>query len=165
MFKTAKICLMAVGALSLALPCATPAGQGQPRYERTLNELRVARALLQRTNDAQAPNGPDDEVTIAIKNIDGAIAEISKDPGANGKKSNELPRVDSRMPWAKRLAESLKSLDKARQELGKEKNGSGDTGLQAQISDHIDQAHNRIEVAIETINFDYNARDMSTRND
>jgi hypothetical protein len=165
MFKTAKICLMAVGALSLALPSATLAVQGHASYERALNDLRVARALLQRTNDAQPSNGPDDEATIAIKNIDAAIAEIAKEPGADGKKSNEPPRVDLRMPWAKRLAESLKLLDKAQQDCGKEKDSAGDAGLQAQILDHIDQAHNRIKVAIETINFEYSARDMSTRND
>ena len=130
-----------------------------------MDDLRWARALLQRTNEAQALNGSQDEISLTIANIDGAMAEIEKKIGAEGKKPRAVPRIDARMPWADRLAKSLKLLEMAQQDCGTEKENLGDNGLRARVLNQLDDAHTRITVAIATKNFDYNARNLPTRND
>ena len=165
MFRITKMCRFGAMALVLSLPGTALAGQKHPGYMRTMDDLRLARALLQRTNEAQTLNGSQDEVSLTIANIDGAMAEIEKEVGTEGKKSHALPRIDARMPWADRLSKSLKLLEMAQLDCRTEKDNSGDSGLRARVLDQLDHAHTRITVAIETKNFDYNARSMPTRND
>jgi hypothetical protein len=165
MFRTSKICRFGAMALALSLPGTALAGQKHPGYSRTMDDLRLARALLQRTNEAQTLNGQQDEVSLAIGNIEGAISEIDKESAGNGMKRDDSPRFDARMPWAERLSRSFRLLDKAKEDCAKERDNPGDIGLRAQVLDHIDQAQNRIRIAIETINFDYSARSMPTRDD
>jgi hypothetical protein len=165
MFRSSKMCRFGAMALVLSLPGTALAGQKHPGYARTMDDLRLARALLQRTNEAQAVNGSQDEVSLTIGNIDASLAEINQEIGAQGKKPHSLPRIDARMPWAERLARSLKLLEMAKQDCNTEKDNAGDSGLRARVLDQLDHAHTRITVAIETKNFDYNARNMLTRND
>lgn len=165
MFRNSNVCRLGAMALVLSLPGTALAGQKHPGYARTIDDLRFARALLQRTNESQELNGSQDEVSLTIGNIDDVLAEIDQEIGAQGKKSHKLPRIDARTPWAERLAKSLKLLEMAQQDCGTEKDNSGDSGLRARVLDQLDHAHTRITVAIETKNFDYNARNMLTRND
>jgi hypothetical protein len=155
MFRISKVCLFGAMALALTLSCTALAGQKHQAYLRTMDDLRLARALLQRTNQAQNVNGSEDEV----------MEEINKVIGADRKKPHDLPRIDARIQWAERLSESLRLIEMARQDCSKEKDNSGDSGLQARVFNLLDQAHTRITVAIETKNFDYSARDLPTRND
>jgi hypothetical protein len=165
MFRTTKMCRFGALALVLSLPGIALAGQKHPGYRRTMDDLRSARALLQRTNEAQILNGSQDEVSLTIGNIDGAMEEINKEIGADRKKPHALPRIDASMPWAERLSKSLRLLEMARLDCSKEKDNPGELGLQARVFNLLDQAHTRITVAIETKNFDYSARNLPTRND
>ena len=165
MFRITKVCRFGAMALVLSLPGSALAGQKHPGYMRTMDDLRLARALLQRTNEAQTLNGSQDEVSLTIGNIDAAMAEIDKEIGADRKKPHDLPRIDARMPWADRLSKSLKLLEMAQQDCRTEKENSGDGGLRARVLNQLDDAHTRITVAIATKNFDYNARNLPTRND
>jgi hypothetical protein len=165
MFRTSKECVFGAMALVLSLSCTALAGQKHQGYMRTMDDLRFARALLQRTNEAQTLNGSQDEVSLTADNIDAAIAEINKEIGADHKKPHALPRIDPRMPWAAHLSESLRLLEMAKQDCSKEKDNAGDQGLQARVFNLLDQAQTRLTVAIETKNFDYNARNLPTRND
>lgn len=165
MLRTSKMCRLGAMALVLYFPGTMLAGKKHPGYMRTRDDLRLARALLQRTNEAQTLNGSQDEVSLSIGYMDGAIEEIDKEIGAEDKKHHALPRIDARMPWADRLTSSLRLLEMAQQECGTEKDNSGEVGLRAQVLDQLDQAHTRLTVAVETKNFDYNSRNMLTRND
>ena len=165
MLRTSKMCRLGAMALVLFLPGTVSAGKKHSGYMRTRDDLRLARALLQRTNEVQTLNGSQDEVSLSIGYMDGAIEEIDKEIGAEDKKHHALPRIDARMPWADRLTSSLRLLEMAQQECGTEKDNSGEGGLRAQVLDQLDQAHTRLTVAVETKNFDYNARNMLTRND
>ena len=165
MFRITKMCRFGAMALVLSLPGTALAGQKHPGYMRTMDDLRLARALLQRTNQAQTLNGSQDEVSLTIGNIDAAMAEINQEIGADRKKPRDLPRIDARMPWADRLSKSLKLLELAEQDCSTEKDKSGESGLRARVLDQLDHAHTRIRVAVETKNFDYDARNLPTRND
>ena len=165
MFRTSNLCLLGAIALAFSLPGMALAKQKHPGYSRTMDDLRLARALLQRTNEAQTLDGSQDEVSLSISNIDGAMEEINKEIGAGRKKQRALPRIDTRMPWADRLSSSLRLIEMAQQDCSKEKDNAGDQGLQARVLNQLDQAYTRLTVAYETKNFDYDARNLPTRND
>ena len=165
MIRTSKLCRYGAMALVLSLPGTVLAGQKHQGYDRTMDDLRWARALLQRTNEAQTLNGAQDEVSLTIANIDGAMAEIEKETGVEGKKPRAVPKIDPRMPWADRLTKSLKLLELAQQDCRTEKDNAGDNGLRGRVLNQLDDAHTRITVAIATKNFDYDARNLPTRND
>ena len=164
MLKTALLCQSGAIAVLLFLPGTMLAGQRHPGYARTMDDLREARVLLQRTNAVQNVNEGQDEVSLSIGYIDAAMADIYKETGEEGQKPNESSNL-SRMPWAKRLAKSLKVLEKAQADCDSEKDSGGDTGLRARVLDQLDHAHSRLNVALETVNFDYSARNLPTRND
>jgi hypothetical protein len=150
-------------AVLLFLPGTMLAGQRHPGYARTMEDLREARVLLQRTSGVQNVNEGQDEVSLSIGYIDAAMADIYKETGEEGQKPNESSNL-ARMSWAKRLSKSLKILEKAQADCDSEKD-SGDTGLRARVLDQLDHAHSRLNVALETVNFDYSARNLPTRND
>jgi hypothetical protein len=164
MFRITRMGLIASIGLLISIPCATPAAQHHTGYVHTLEDLRMARALLQRANKVSTTDGSQDEVSLAIGNIDGAIAEINKEM-PTGDKQPVAPKIDSRMHWSDRLSMSFKMLDRAMFDCSKEKDNSGISELQSKVLASIEQAHDRIRVAIDTINFDYSARNMDTRND
>lgn len=164
MLRTAQLCQAGAIAVVLFLPGTMLAGQKHAGYARTMDDLREARMLLQRTNAVQNVNEGQDEVTLSIGYIDAAMADIYKETGEQGEKPNGTPRVDARLPWAGRLAKSLKVLEKAELDCDSEKD-SGDTGLRARVLDQLDHAHSRLNVALQTVNFDYTARNLPTRND
>jgi hypothetical protein len=165
MIGSSKLCRFGAMVLVLFLAAASQAGQKHLGYLRTMDDLRLARALLQRANEAQALNDSQDEVSLTITNIDTVIAELDGVARADGKKVRALPRIDSRMPWAERLNEGLRLLERAKEDCRSEKNDAADGGLRARILNQLDQAQTRITVAIETFNFDYSARSLPTRND
>jgi hypothetical protein len=165
MLRSLKLCTNVSIALVLFLSGTALAGQKHLGYSRALDELRTARALLQRTNALKVADTQQDEVSLAIGNIDGAISEISKQITGNGSDPQEIPKVDSRLKWPQRLSQSYKMLAMAKLDCSTEKDKSGDAGLQKKVLDRIEEAHDRIRVAIDTVNFDYTARNMPTRND
>jgi hypothetical protein len=164
MFRIKRMGLIASVGLLISIPCATPAAQHHTGYVHTLEDLRMARALLQRANKVSDTDGPQDEVSLAISSIDAAISEINKEASV-GDKQADAPKIDTRMQWSARLSMSFKMLDRATFDCSKEKDNSGKLELQSKVLASIEQAHDRIRVAIDTVNFDYSARNMDTRND
>jgi hypothetical protein len=164
MFRITRMGLIASIGLLISIPCATPAAQHHTGYVHTLEDLRMARALLQRADKVSTTDGSQDEVSLAISSIDGAISEINKEAPV-GDKQADAPKIDRRMQWSARLSMSFKMLDRAMFDCSKEKDNSGKSDLQSKVLASIEQAHDRIRVAIDTVNFDYSARNMDTRND
>jgi len=165
MLSSSKLCQFGAIALALCLSGTVLAGQKHSGYARTMDDLRLARALLQRPGQEPVISGSEDEVSLTIGNIDAVMAEIEKEIGPDRKKPRALPRINPRMKWGERLTESIKLIEMAKLDCSKEKDGPSEAGLQARVFNLLDQAHTRMTVAIETINFDYNARNMPTRND
>jgi len=162
MAKTLQIPTFAVIALILSLPCLTVAASGHSHSVHALQDLRLASALLQRTDATQPTIDQPDETKLAIDSIEGAIAEINDASIGDGTNKTGIPQVDPRVPRQTRLVKSLELLDKAQQDWSKEREGAGVSGLQARVSAQIDQARNRVRVAIAVVNFDY-SESVSTR--
>ena len=165
MNRTSRLFQFGAMAVALSFSGTALAGQKHPGYLRTMDDLRVARMLLQRTNETKSANPPEDEVTLTVGYIDAAMAEIDKEINVDQKKLHAMPPISPRMTWADRLSESLKLLERAELDCSKEKDGSGNAGLHARVLGLLDQAHTRMTVAIQTKNFDYDARSLPTRND
>ena len=163
MFRITRMGLIASVGLLISIPGTTSAARHQTAYVHTLEDLRMARALLQRADKVSTAEGSQDEVSLAISNIDGAIAAINKEIPASDKQ--QAPKFDARMHWSDRLSMSFKMLDRAMFDCSKEKDNSGKAELQSRVLASIAQAHDRIRVAIDTVNFDYSTRNMDTRND
>jgi hypothetical protein len=164
MFGISKQCSLGVICLLLILPGRSFAGQNHAGYVRAMDDLRSARALLQRSDRIQPVDESPDEVSLTIDNIDRAMKQIDQAIGAASRKSQELPKIDERMTWVERLTQSLRFLDKAELDCAGEKDASANAGLKARVFDLLDQAHTRLSVAIQTVNFDYSSRHLPTRN-
>jgi hypothetical protein len=165
MFSISKFSQWGALAIAVTFCGSAQAGQKHPGYLRARDDLRLARALLQRSNGVDARDNSQDEVSLTITNIDDTLAEIDKETGVERKKPRALPRIDARTAWGDRLSEALRLMEKAEFECSKEKDTAGDAGLPARVAKLLDQGHTRLTVALETINFDYNARNLPTRND
>lgn len=159
-----KMCRLGAVALLLSLASTAQAGKKHPGYIRTLEDLRTARALLERPGRVQDANAPD-EVSLTITNIDRAIDEINQEAAPKNKKQPSAPHINPKMKWGNRLSESLRMVERARLDCAKEKDDAANAGTLARIERLLDDAHMRLTVAIQTKNFDYDARNMSTRND
>lgn len=165
MSRTPYLRPMGLICLLLSLPAGAFAGRNHPGYQHAVDDLRLAQALLQRSNIAPASNGWQDEVSLTMGNIEDAMKEMDTAVVRGHGKPSELPRLDARMPWAERLNQSLRLIERAELDCSKEKDDSGNAGLKGRVFDLLDQAHTRLSVAIQTVNFDYNARRLPTRND
>ena len=165
MLRKAMLCRCGAMAMILFLPGTVLAGQKHSGYARTMDDLREARMLLQRTSQVQAVDGSQDEVSLSIGYIDAAMADIYKTTGEQGEKPSDVPRIDARLSWAKRLSRSVKLLERAQLDCDSEKDSGGNDGLRSRVLDQLDHAHSRLSVALQTVNFDYSARNMPTRND
>jgi ketosteroid isomerase-like protein len=165
MFRTAKLGSLGLICVLLSLPSGAFAGHNHPGYDHAADDLRLVRALLQRPNAAQPANGWQDEVSLTIGHIDMAVKEIEEGVSAGQTKPHNLPRIDPHMTWAERLDQSLRLLERAEWDCTKEKDDAASAGLKGRIFDLLDQAHTRLSVAIQTVNFDYSARNIPTRND
>jgi hypothetical protein len=165
MFSTTKLCQLATMALVLSVPATALAAPKHPGYLRATDDLRFARALLQRNDAAPTTTDAQDEVSLTLASLDRALVGLDQETGTSQKKARAIPRIDPRMPWGERLTESLRLLEKAREECATEKENASDNGLRAELLAQLDQAHTRLTVAVQTKNFDYNARNLPTRND
>jgi len=148
----------------LLVPASAFASHGHPGYEHAVDDLRLAQLLLQRSDIAPAANGWHDEVSLTMDSIGEAMKQMDAAVGG-GRGKSSLPRLDPHMAWAERLNQSLRLIERAEWDCSREKDGSGNAGLKARIFDLLDQAHTRLSVAIQTVNFDYNLRHLPTRND
>ena len=91
MFRSIRFRLITAVGLLISIPCATLASQHHSGYARAMEDLRLARALLQRGNMGSSTDGSQDEVSLAISNIDGAMTEILKEaPGVQ--KRQKIPQ-------------------------------------------------------------------------
>lgn len=163
--KLPSLSLPTLAGLLLMLPASAFASHGHPGYQHAVDDLRLAQLLLQRSNVAPASNGWHDEVSLTMDNIGEAMKQMDAAVGGDRGKPSELPRLDAHMAWTERLNESLRLIERAELDCSREKDGGGNSGLKARIFDLLDQAHTRLSVAIQTVNFDYNLRHLPTRND
>lgn len=155
MTRISKISLFLIIAMVMSLPAAARPASSHSHYVRTLQDLSVARVLLQRTAATQPGKDQPDEVKLAVASIDSAIAEINGASVTNGAPNSDAVQIDARDSWETRLAKSAEMLDRAEQDLSRGKDDSGVEGLQTRVMAQIDQARTRIRVAIETVNFNY----------
>jgi hypothetical protein len=165
MSKLPSLSLPGLACLLLILPGSAFASHGHPGYEHAMDDLRLAQLLLQRSDVAPAGNGWQDEVSLTKDSIEQAMKQMDAAMGGDRGKQSDLPRLDARMAWAERLNQSLRLIERAETDCSREKDGAENAGTKARIFDLLDQAHTRLSVAIQTVNFDYNLRHIPTRND
>jgi hypothetical protein len=117
-----------------------------PAYLHALEDLRHARAHLERPGPARAQVRWDENV--AIRKIDDAIREIKGASIDDGKDLRDHPPVDAALDWPGRLRRSLELLRKARADVNEEEDNDFARGLKRRAVEHIDQAIRFVEQGI-----------------
>ena len=118
-----------------------------PHYLRALSDLRMARAYLH-DNWAWEPVRRDDD--HAIREIDAAINEIKKASIDDGKDLEDHPRIDTQLTPQNRFAKANELLWAAHQDLAKAEDVPQSRGLRDRASQHVDAAHNIVDQAQRT---------------
>jgi hypothetical protein len=141
-----KTVLAMIALLLMVSVCraAEPAPREHPAYLHALTDLRHARAHLQHPDGGQLG----EQESIAIREIDIAIAEIKKAAIDDGKNLNDHPGVDDHLDWPGRLHRAAELLKKAHGDVAEEEDNAFAQGLQHRALEHIDKAHHHVEEAI-----------------
>jgi hypothetical protein len=135
-----------VVALSIAVPMASFAGffGDHPRYVHALSDIRYARALIRRPDQA---NVLQDEQN-AIQELDVATSEIKVAARDDWKPLDDHPTLDANLDRKGRFTEALKVLARAHDDVCKEEDDRKDRGLRNRAVNHLDQAMNYIRQAM-----------------
>jgi hypothetical protein len=120
-------------------PMVVMQGPRHPAYLHALEDLRHARAHLQRPAQMVGIVVAWDEA-VAVREIDAAMGEIVRAAINDGKNLNEHPPVDARMDWRGRLHRTVELLRKAHQDCAQEEDNAFAQGLQRRAIQHIDGA-------------------------
>lgn len=144
-----RICIitMSLAALVLGARVARADQPGRhPAYLHALDDLRHARAHLERPGPARGAVRWDENV--AIHAIDDAIREIREASQDDGKNLGDHPPIDARLDWPGRLQRSLELLRKARADVNEEEDNNFARGLKRRAAERIDQAIRFVEQGI-----------------
>ena len=143
------ILLSSLALISLGCAHAAPREGHHPAYLHALEDLRHARAHLERPAAATMRRAWDE--SIAIHEIDEAIREIKDAAIDDGKNIAEHEPVDARMDWPGRMHRAVELLRKARQDCEHEEDNAEVRGLRDRAIHHIDAAIHHTELGIENI--------------
>jgi len=145
--KKIFIPLFSLVTLGVLAPAAHADQPGRhPAYLHALEDLRHARAHLERPANVTAQTAWDERV--AIGQIDGAIREIKQAAIDDGKNPGDHPPIDAKLDWPGRLHRSLELLRKARADVNEEEDNDFARGLKHRAIERIDGAINFVEQGI-----------------
>ncbi len=136
----------AVLAIGLLLPMGLVA-QRHPGYSHALQDLRFARAVLER-NEGWGRVAADEG--RATGEIDRAIEELRRAAMDDGRNPNDHPPVDMRWEPRDRLHRAMEALDQARDRIGREEDNSSAREWRNRAFRHIDEARRALRHAMET---------------
>jgi hypothetical protein len=117
-----------------------------PAYIHALEDLRAARANIERPAGVTLRTGWDE--SIAIREIDAAIHAIKEASIDDGKDYNAHPPIDAAMGWGGRLHHAADFLKKARNDCMHEEDNAFARGLQHRAIQHIESALGAVEDGI-----------------
>ena len=135
-------------------PLASYAGffGDHPHYLHALSDMKYARNLIQRPDDA---NVMADEHR-ALEELNAAINEISTAAREDWKPVNDHPPVDANLDRPGRLHEAINILNKAQQDLSQEEDDRNARSLRNQALRHLAVARNFVRKAVGDKEFDRN---------
>ena len=143
-----KLCTIAAAALLLPLGMTAQDMRGpHPGYGRALENLRYARALLERGDRGWGPVAADQQ--RATSEIDRAIEELRHAAEADGRNPNAHPPVDANWEPHDRLRRASEALSQARDEISRGEANPGARELRDRAYRHIDDAQRALHHAME----------------
>jgi hypothetical protein len=142
----ALLSLAAVTGCAVTVAPVRPAPARHPAYLHALEDLRHARAHLERPAAVTQRTAWDE--AVAIREVDAAMREIHNAAIDDGRNPADHPPVDVRMDWAGRLHRSVELLRRARQDCAQEEDNPSVRGLQQRAIQHIDAAIAFVEQGI-----------------
>jgi hypothetical protein len=125
-----------------------------PAYEHAIEDLRTARHLLEKPEEANV--AADEEAAVA--EIDRALGEI-KEAAANDWKENFMPpKIDVGWHHHERLKEASRLLQKAKSDISQEEDDGAARGLRNRARHHLDLAIASVDHAMADKSFDTGRR-------
>jgi hypothetical protein len=121
-----------------------------PHYLHALSDLRHARALLHRPEEANVATTDN----VAVREIDRAIAEIKRAAIDDGKDVDDHTPIDTKLAPRDRFQEALELLHKANQDLNYEEDDKKALGWRRLARAHDSKAISYVRWAIRTDHFD-----------
>lgn len=133
--------LLMIFALGVLLTPATitfaDAPGKHPHYLHALADLRYARAHLDKLG---SDDSVDKDSLEAIKQIDGAIADIKAASIDDGKDLNDHPSIDVHLKHVDRFHKALELLQQAQRDVNREEDDPAAQGLKHRSLQHIEDA-------------------------
>ena len=142
-----KLCTITAAALLLPLGMMAQDEHGHEGYGHALQNLRYARALLERGDRGWGPVAADQQ--RATNQIDRAIEELRRGAETKGRDRNEHPRIDANWESRDRLRRASEALSEARDEIGHDEGDRGARELRERAYRHIDEAQRALHHAMD----------------
>jgi len=144
---------MALSALvSIAMPVASWAGffGDHPRYLHAIKDLRTARHLLEKPEEANVKADED----AAIAELDKALGEIKRAAADDWKEDFVPPQIDVNWHHHDRLKEANRLIHKAKDDISQEEDNGSARGLRDRARRHLDLAMGSVDHAMGDKSFD-----------
>lgn len=126
-----------------AAPAPAPTPGAHPAYLRALSDLRFARALLSGwVNPLVAI-----QMQQAVREIEGALNEITTAAISDGKNIDDHPPVDAAWDNRGRLVKAHELLNKAYSDIDERETNPADLGLRSKALGHISRARQDLSEA------------------
>jgi hypothetical protein len=130
--------LLGLGACVVRVAEAPRRAERHPAYLHAIQDMRHARAQLERPAATTAQTAWDENV--AIRDLDAAIQEARAAASDDGKNVAALPPIDVAPDWSGRLHRALELMERARNDMNHEEDNPGARGAQQRSIGHVDQA-------------------------
>ncbi len=118
-----------------------------PGYVHAVQDLRYARALLDRGDRGWGPVAADQQHATA--EIDRAIEELRRAAMDDGRNPNERPRIDMRWEPRDRLRRASEALGDARESISREEDNPGAREMRDRAFHHIEEAQRALHHAMD----------------
>lgn len=135
--------LMPLGAVGRQVP-----GR-HPGYLHALQDLRYARALLERGQAWNWGRAAADQQR-AVNEIERAMGELRRAAMDDGKNPNEHPPIDANWQPHDRLRHAIEALDRARESISREEDNPEARAWRDRSFRHIDEARRALRHAVDT---------------
>jgi tetratricopeptide (TPR) repeat protein len=148
--KLAALATLLVLPMTASLPASADIPGHHPYYLHALSDLRDARALLQRPDEANVAASDND----AVAHIDHAIGEIKRASIDDGKNLADHFPIDANLPRHDRFDKALALLRKADQDLHVHEDDRAALGWRERAENNVKEAIDYTKRALKTDHFD-----------
>lgn len=149
MLKISRAVLTLVLLMPLGIMAQQMPGR-HPGYLHALQDLRFARAVLERGGEREGWGPVAADQQRAVGEIERALEEIRRAAMEDGKNPNNHPPIDMRWEPRDRLRRASEALGRAREAINREEDNPEARAMRDRAFRHIDEAQRALHHAMDT---------------